>query len=222
MDTLVPEPLTEALLERVPIFPLPGTVLFPGTVLPLRVFEARYVAMVEKVTANLEGIAIVMLEENADPLALQAPIHKVACAGRIVHYERLEDGGFNILVHGLERVQLGDELPMESEFRRFAAQRLRTTNSSRAGPELARLQSFVVGLREAVARTDRQLVEVLGTTADPIALADILSAVLVNDPITRQRLLATPNLRDRLRILIDSVADVMIRIGEPPTAGKMN
>jgi len=222
LNTLTPEPLTEALLSRLPVFPLPGMVLFPGTVLPLRVFEPRYVAMVECIIRGDEGIAIVMLEDGADPLAQHAAVHSAACAGRIVHHERLPNGTFNILVHGLERVKLGRELAQEDEFRRFAAQRQRTTHVSRAGPELARLQSFVVSLRESVARTDTQLIEVLRSTADPIALADILSAVLVSDPSTRQQLLATPDLRSRLRVLIDSVAEVMIRIGEPPVTARMN
>ncbi len=222
LETQTPERLTEALLSRLPVFPLPGTVLFPGTVLPLHVFEPRYVAMIECIIAGDEGIGVVMLEDGADPLAQHAAVHAVACAGRIVHHERLPNGTFNILVHGLERVKLGRELAQENEFRRFAAQRQRTTHVSTAGPELARLQSFVVSLRKSVARTDHQLVEVLRSTADPIALADILSAVLVTDHSIRQQLLATPDLGSRLRILIDTVAEVMIRIGEPPAASKMN
>lgn len=219
---MMPKPLTEALLSRLAVFPLPSTVLFPGTVLPLHVIERRYVDMIANVIRNDEGIAIAMLAPDADPSAPCAPVYGIACAGRIVHYERLPGLAYNVLIHGLDRVRLVEELPLDGGFRRFAAQRVWTTNTGQAGPELARLQSFVVSLRNSVARTDQQLVEVLRATADPIELADILSAVLVNDPLTRQKLLATPDLRARLRALIDSVAEVMIRIGEPPAAARMN
>ena len=52
--------------------------------------------------------------------------------------------------------------------------------------------------------------------------ADILGAVLVADPHERQVLLGTENLRERLTLLIDAVAEVMISVGEPPATAKMN
>lgn len=219
---MVLEPLSPDLLERLPVFPLPATVLFPGTALPLHVFEPRYVALTEHCLQAGGAIAIAMLLEDSDPMAVAPPLHSVACAGRIVHHERLPNGRYNILVHGLQRVRLVRELGLTSGFRSFAAEPLVTSGADEAAPELARLQSCVLSLRRSVAETDEQLVEVLRTTADPVALADILGAVLVTDPDTRQRLLASENLRDRLRLLIDAVAEVMVRVGEPPAAAKMN
>ena len=219
---MVPEPLNPAVLEHLPVFPLPATVLFPGTALPLHVFEPRYVALTEHCLEQEGAIAIAMLLEDADPMSPSPPVHSVACAGRIVHHERLPSGRYNILVHGLQRVRLVNELPLISGFRSFRAEMVDTCGAAEAAGELARLQSCVLSLRRSVAETDQQLVEVLRTTADPVALADILGAVLVADPDTRQLLLATENLRDRLRLLIDAVAEVMVRVGEPPAAAKMN
>jgi len=209
-------------LERLPVFPLPATVLFPGTALPLHIFEPRYAAMVEDAMADDGALGIVMLRDEADPMAPQAPIHRVACAGRIVHCERLPHERFNILVHGLDRVHLVDELPLENGFRRFRTTRMDTTGINLAGPELARLQSSVLNLRSSVERTDEQLVEVLKATSDPVDLTDILSAVLVPEPAMRQTLLETESLSERIAMLIDAVAEVMIRVGEPPALAKMN
>lgn len=215
------DPLTEATLARLPVFPLPGTVLFPGTAVPLHIFEPRHAAMVEACMADAGAIAVTLLKEDADPMALRAEIHPVACAGRIVHCESLPEGRFNVLVHGLDRVRLIDELPLENGFRRFRAERVLTSDSSVAGTELGRLHSCVLSLNSSVERTDQQLVEVLHTTSDPVELTDILSAVLVADPAERQVLLETESLRRRIRMLIDSVAEVMVRVGEPITA-KLN
>lgn len=217
-----PEALSDETLAELPVFPLPATVLFPGTALPLHVFEPRYRAMVEDCLSSHQAMAIAMLQEEADPMAPQAPVHTVACAGRVVHGERLENGRFNILVHGIERVRLVSELPLVRGYRRFVAERYETTEVNDAGPELARLQSCVLSLRRSVAQTDEQLVEVLKVTSDPQQLADILAAVLVSDPQLRQHLLATDSLRVRLRCLVDAVAEVMIRVGEPDHATKMN
>lgn len=216
------EPLTDEILAELPVFPLPATVLFPGTALPLHVFEPRYRAMVEDAMADHRAIAIAMLHDDADPMDEHAPIYPVACAGRIVHEERLSNGRYNILVHGLERVRLEEEFPLLRGYRRFRTHRLSTTDIDEAGPELARLHSCVLSLRDSVAQTDEQLVEVLKITSDPEQLADILSAVLVTDPHLRQELLACESLKVRLSVLVDAVAEVMIRVGEPPQATKMN
>ena len=216
------EELSALTLESLPVFPLPATVLFPGTALPLHIFEPRYVAMVEESLASNFAIAIAMLRDGADPLAPQAPIHEVACAGLIVHSERVQNDRFNIVVHGLDRVRLERELTAEQGYRRFAATRIDTKHTTDAGAELARLQSCVLSLRRSVEKTDAQLVEVLRSTSDPVELTDILSAVLVAEPAKRQTLLETESLRTRVSMLIDAVAEVMVRVGMPPAMAKMN
>lgn len=229
------EPIPKSRLEQLPVFPLPATVLFPGTVLPLHIFEERYLAMVKDALASDKCIGIVMARDGdaADAMAsnnayagIDADVHDVACGGRIVHTETLDDGRMNILVHGVERVRLVEELPPASHpYRRFRASSIPNPTPDvleQAAPELARLQSSVLSLRSSVAKTDKQLVAVLGATSDPLELADILCAVLVGDPPMRQKLLASVDLRARLQAIIDTVADAMVRVGEPPRKARMN
>src|SRR5690606_40481887 len=98
------------------------------------------------------AMGIAMLREDADPMDERAAVYPVACAGRIVHEERLSNGRYNILVHGLERVRLEEEFPLQRGYRRFRTQRLLTTDVDQAGPELARLHSCVLSLRDSVAQ----------------------------------------------------------------------
>ena len=88
--------------EILPVFPLTGVMLLPGTVLPLHIFEPRYRALVED---TLEGEKIFGMIQ---PLAPQndnrgpqpdaessAPdLYKVGCAGYIEKWEKLPDGRF--------------------------------------------------------------------------------------------------------------------------------
>jgi hypothetical protein len=69
---------------RFPIFPLPGVVLFPGTYLPLHIFEPRYRALTEAALAGDQVIGMVLIRGDQDAMQRRAPIFSVGCAGRIV------------------------------------------------------------------------------------------------------------------------------------------
>jgi uncharacterized protein len=223
------ELISTASLARLPVFPLPKAVLFPGTVLPLHVFEPRYRQMIADALAGDKTIAIVLIKEGSDgadgQLEPQAPIHDVACAGRIIHADELEDGRYNILVQGAARVRLREELALEKPYRRFTAEIIERPGDAEqhsASRELARLQSCVLSLRTSVQESDAQLVEVLRSTSDPVLLADILSAAVIADAAVQQYLLSELDFAARLRTLIDALAEVMVRSGAPPKEAQMN
>lgn len=95
---------------RLPIFPLPGVVLFPGTLLPLHIFEPRYRAMVSDALAGERLIGMAMLDPTRSAAGVP-PILPVGGAGRIVEEERLEDGRFNIVLEGVWRYRILREEP---------------------------------------------------------------------------------------------------------------
>ena len=218
------EPLNDENLAELPVFPLPSTVLFPGTVLPLHIFEERYRAMVIDAIENDTGIAIAQLKPGRE-FTDRPAVHEVAGAGRIIHADELPDGRFNILVHGLHRVKLCDELERDKLYRRFRAEYVPAampTALEQASACLAKLQSCVLSLQTSVANTDPQLVEVLSATPDPVELADVLSAAVVPDARTQQDLLATNDLNYRIDVLVDALAEVMVQVGEPPRETMLN
>ncbi|MBM3987113.1 MAG: peptidase S16 [Planctomycetes bacterium] len=104
--------------QVVPMFPLPGVFLFPGTMMPLHIFEPRYRQMIED---SLDGPGrIVMgtvLEGHEPELALAPPVHAIAGLGEIMRHDRLPDGRFLILLAGLARVRLR-EAPSERAYRK--------------------------------------------------------------------------------------------------------
>ena len=97
--------------RRLPLFPLPGVVLLPGTLLPLHVFEPRYSAMVTDALAGDRLIGMAMLRPGWESAAEPPPIHAVGGAGEIVESEDLEDGRFNIVLEGRFRYRILDETP---------------------------------------------------------------------------------------------------------------
>jgi Lon protease-like protein len=93
----------------VPVFPLPGVVFFPRTVLPLHVFEMRYREMVRDSAAGEGLIAVSLLLPGWEKSYDQSPaFHPVGTVGRIEDLEPLGDGRFNLRLIGLTRVSFGE------------------------------------------------------------------------------------------------------------------
>src|SRR5262245_2184047 len=101
-------------LLRLPIFPLPGAILFPRSQLPLHIFEHRYRDMVHDA---LEGAGrIGMIQPHAAEVE-GAPLYPVGCVGEIVGVEELEDGRFNIVLLGSTRFRLVKEANLDTAYR---------------------------------------------------------------------------------------------------------
>jgi Lon protease-like protein len=97
--------------RRIPIFPLPGVVLLPGTLLPLHIFEPRYRAMIADALAGNRTIGMAMWKPGAESDPGEPRIHEIGGAGEIVESERLDDGRYNIVLEGRFRFRVLDETP---------------------------------------------------------------------------------------------------------------
>jgi len=118
----------------VPIFPLPDLTLFPHTLLPLHVFEARYRAMVTDCLARDKRMAVVALKPGYESAYDGKPaVYQIAGVGRIVQCERLASGRFNILLEGETRIRIDRELPADTLYRMVAGTKLGETGAEGDG-----------------------------------------------------------------------------------------
>ncbi len=98
-----------SVLRKIPVFPLPDVVFFPGTVLPLHVFETRYRAMVKDALAADRTIAVALLQPGWEKQYGGNPAcFEVATAGRIEDLETTSDGRYYFKLAGSVRIRLGD------------------------------------------------------------------------------------------------------------------
>jgi Lon protease-like protein len=94
----------------VPLFPLPNVVLFPRAVLPLHIFEERYKAMTAHALAGDRLVAMALFRPGWQASYYARPaIEPIVCVGQIVSSERLDDGKYNFLLHGLTRAKILSE-----------------------------------------------------------------------------------------------------------------
>lgn len=92
--------------ERIALFPL-HTVLFPGGLLPLRVFEQRYVRMTTACMRNNDPFGVCLIHEGAEVGAPAVP-HQVGCLARIVQWDMPQLGMLNLMVRGEQRFRAID------------------------------------------------------------------------------------------------------------------
>src|SRR5262245_38928807 len=97
-----------AVTRSIPVFPLPDVVFFPGTVLPLHVFETRYRVMVKDALAADGTFAVALLRPGWEQRYAGNPDYfPVATAGRMEEIETTPDGRYYFKLAGAVRVRLG-------------------------------------------------------------------------------------------------------------------
>ena len=106
---------TELLPKKIAIFPLTGAVLFPGTQLPLNIFEPRYVQMIDNALAS-PGRVIGMIQPNKPG---EKELKRVGCLGRISSFNEAEDNRYLITLSGSIRFEVKEELNTTTPYRQI-------------------------------------------------------------------------------------------------------
>ena len=188
----------ETALLRVPVFPLAGALLFPGSQLPLHIFEPRYRAMVRDALASDRLIAMVQPRDEAEPPAL----FEVGCIGRIGACEELEDGRYNIVLEGLSRFRIAREAAVDTLYRQIDADRSVFVEDE--DQVLAMVQ------RAEIEREARRYADALGYRVEWDAVSRLDDEMLVNgiaqiaplDPGSKQALLEATDIVERADLLV--------------------
>lgn len=112
----------------IPVFPLTGSLLLPGNLLPLNVFEPRYRNMVADAMEGEPYIGMIQplvpRQDNWVDAAQQQddpPLYSIGCLGRIDECEPQDDGRYLILLRGICRFRVERELGLHRGYRRVIA-----------------------------------------------------------------------------------------------------
>jgi len=207
----------------VPLFPLPGVVLFPGTIIPLHIFEPRYRAMVADALAGERYVAIALLKPGWEPLyhTSRAPIHPTVGVGRILEHEQTDDGNYNILLRGVGRARIVEEL-REHLYRvaRIEAIETRCT-ADEATSETLREELFdaIRGNPGLDPGLRRQWLRLRDTDLDLGTLSDLLAAGVPAEAELRQCLLEEADAAARTRMLVEQIRTVAAIARNVPRVG---
>ena len=97
--------------ETLSVFPLEGVLLLPHGSLPLNIFEARYVAMIEDAIAADRMIGMIQPKEGED-------LYTTGCAGKITEFTETGDGRYLIKLTGICRFDIAEEIETDLAYRR--------------------------------------------------------------------------------------------------------
>ena len=93
----------------VPIFPLKGVILFPNSVLPLNIFEPKYISMVQKTLMSKHRMIGVVQPYVTKDKKNELKVHQIGCLGKIFKFEELENKRFLISLKGVSRFKVISE-----------------------------------------------------------------------------------------------------------------
>lgn len=189
-----------------PVFPLRDAVLLPQAVMPLHVFEPRYRRMVSDVLDSHGMIAMALLSGEValdEYLRGRPPLREFMCLGQIREYERMDDGRYVLLLQGLCRTRVEQEVahapyrcvrlhPVEESVPReeqLAAYRRRLD-------ELLRQQMVRDGVRKPILAT-----EDYEHVSTPVVV-DLAIAAVCQEASQQYRLLSQPDVRRRAEWVI--------------------
>ena len=210
-------------LDDVPMFPLPRVVFFPGTLLPLHVFEPRYREMMKDSLARERMLMAVALLKPGYETAYEGrpPVHEICGIGRIEQHEELPDGRFNLVLRGLSRVHLHEQPADDKPYRRVRVEML---DAKRGADRVSRdalttLLSTASMVATAVRRRHPDFSLGIAPDDPPHQVADTLADRLLAEPEARQDLLETLDVCERIKKLTSYVATLLGQMDSQTASG---
>ncbi|HEY2177462.1 MAG TPA: LON peptidase substrate-binding domain-containing protein, partial [Caulobacteraceae bacterium] len=199
--------------EVIPVFPLDGALLLPGGVLPLRIFEPRYLNMVDDAMAGERMIG--MVQTRLGTARTRPKLARVGCAGRITSYAETDDGKYLIALTGVCRFELGEELPLLTPYRQVRATYAPFERDLAAddGAQEFERAPFMDLLRRYLDRRGLGVEWDAVASAPGPALVNSLCMALPFEPAEKQALLEARDLEER-RCALEALLDIGAAQGE--------
>ena len=103
--------------NRIPVFPLSNFIIFPKATVPLNIFEERYIEMVDD---SMRGTRMIGMIQPKKTLNNSVPeLYGVGCLGRITSFNETEEGRYFIIINGLNRFKIVNEISNNKLYREF-------------------------------------------------------------------------------------------------------
>lgn len=187
--------------ETLPLFPL-GTVLFPGLLLPLHIFEERYRQLVRDLQDGPEprrfGVITIRQGRETGVDGIQA-LHEIGCTAALRQVKELQDGRYDIVTVGTDRFRLAgldDSKPyLQGQIDLLPEQ---TGEPAGAGQAARVVRDAFRAYLSALAERGVTQISAPELPDDPLTLSYLVGASMIIDLSDRQILLAEPDALHRL------------------------
>ena len=100
--------------NKIPVFPLSNFIIFPRTTVPLNIFEPRYIDMIDDAMKSNRIIGMVQPKNSDQDIPV---LYNIGCAGKITSFNETNDGRYLIVLDGISRFKIIEELKNDKLYR---------------------------------------------------------------------------------------------------------
>ncbi len=100
--------------NKIPVFPLSNFIIFPRTTVPLNIFEPRYIDMIDDAMKSNRIIGMVQPKKSNQNIPV---LYNIGCAGKITSFNETDDGRYLIVLNGISRFKIVEELKNDKLYR---------------------------------------------------------------------------------------------------------
>tara|TARA_B110001454_G_scaffold205474_1_gene215092 strand:+ start:1421 stop:2068 length:648 start_codon:yes stop_codon:yes gene_type:complete len=104
--------------NKIPVFPLSNFIIFPRTTVPLNIFEQRYIEMIDDSMNNSKMIGLIQPKKKNYSTS-KPELYDVGCVGEITNFAESNDGRYLIVLSGLSRFKIVNEIQNNKLYREF-------------------------------------------------------------------------------------------------------
>jgi uncharacterized protein len=209
----------EDLPKTVPVFPLSGALLLPSGQLPLNIFEPRYLAMIDAAMSCDRLIGMIQPAFDAPESATAPALCKIGCLGRIVQFSETGDGRYAILLSGVSRFRVLDELAALTPYRqlRFSIENFSDLEEPRTGEDGVDRSALLRTFRDYLKANDLDADWDSVNRASNAGLVTALAMMSPWGPPEKQALLEAPDHATRAKTLI-AITEMALAGANAPSA----
>lgn len=195
-------------LKALPLLPLPGTVFFPNTILPIHVCDNKHIDMLDEVLKVSRWLGVVLW-----PAGKTTP-QRVGQVAKIVQHSRASNGRYDLVLQGMGRVELEELMTGAPPALLRSRCRLLVSHDEDAHQIATELRAFHACYQRFLELCPEQpdlLAEICSGVQEPDMLADMVCAALLEDVQLRQLALEECSCIRRLQLVGDALSRQVLK-----------
>jgi ATP-dependent Lon protease len=188
--------------QVLPVLPVRGSVMFPGTIVPLGVGRPASRRMLDESLPKSKIIALFSQKDEEVENPTAEDLHTVGTAAMVLKLIRQPDDNISLIVHGLGRITLDQVTQTKPYFKaRVSTPSEKPGSGKKFDAEVSQLRDQAHDLIDLSPSAPEQALTVMMNIDDPGTLADFLGANLALDIEQKQDLLEELDIAKRVRMV---------------------
>ena len=183
--------------KTISIFPLSNFIFFPQTTVPLNIFEPRYIQMVDDAMKADRIIGMVQPKKTNQTIPI---LYNVGCAGKITSFNETEDGRYLIVLDGISRFKILEELTNDKLYRECKVNFNKFSNDINNQKEEIKFSDLELIFKNLKSLFNKQGYTINWKELEKQSLGQTINTLSMASPFSleeKQILLETANLKER-------------------------